>query len=57
METVSVGYELWRQLNDFPLEFSKDIKASISGKDAKGGDGDSVSKDDDATVRKAGKPK
>lgn len=21
METVSVGYELWRQLNDFPLEF------------------------------------
>jgi multidrug efflux pump subunit AcrA (membrane-fusion protein) len=57
METVSVGYELWRQLNDFPLEFSKDIKASISGKDAKGGDGDGVSKDDDATVRKAGKPK
>lgn len=21
METVSIGYELWRQLNDFPLEF------------------------------------
>lgn len=48
METVPVGYELWRQLNDFPLEFSDDIKASMSGK---GG------KDDDDTVRKAGKPK
>lgn len=48
METVPVGYELWRQLNDFPLEFSDDIKASMSGK---GG------KDEDATVRKAGKPK
>lgn len=23
METVSVGYELWRQLNDFPLEFRR----------------------------------
>jgi multidrug efflux pump subunit AcrA (membrane-fusion protein) len=23
METVSVGYELWRQLNDFPLEFGQ----------------------------------
>ncbi len=21
METVTVGYELWRVLNDFPLEF------------------------------------
>lgn len=52
METVSVGYELWRQLNDFPLEFSKDIKASMS-KDGSGVPG----KDDDATVRKAGKPK
>ncbi len=48
METVPVGYELWRQLNDFPLEFSDDIKASMSGKG---------SKDEDATVRKAGKPK
>ena len=53
METVSVGYELWRQLNDFPLEFSKDIKASMSGKDG----GGSATKDDDDTVRKAGKPK
>ncbi len=23
METVSVGYELWRQLNDFPLDFRR----------------------------------
>ncbi len=53
METVSVGYELWRQLNDFPLEFSKEIKASIGGKDT----GGAPAKDDDATVRKAGKPK
>ncbi len=53
METVSIGYELWRQLNDFPLEFDKDIKASMTGKDAK----DGAAKDDDATVRKAGKPK
>ena len=52
METVPVGYELWRQLNDFPLEFSKDLKASMSGKDSGG-----MAKDDDATVRKAGKPK
>lgn len=58
METVRVGYELWRQLNDFPLEFSKDIKDSISGKGGKSaGDDYGVSKDDDATVRKAGKPK
>jgi len=53
METVKVGYEMWRQLNDFPLEFSKDIKASIGSKDS----GGAPSKDDDATVRKAGKPK
>ncbi|KUR70946.1 RND transporter [Novosphingobium fuchskuhlense] len=57
METVKVGYELWRQLNDFPLEFSKEIKASIGGKDGKGGSADGPGKDDDATVRKAGKPK
>lgn len=25
METVKVGYELWRQLNDFPLEFSRPV--------------------------------
>lgn len=27
METVSVGYELWRQLNDFPLEFGQPVEA------------------------------
>jgi len=26
METVSVGYELWRQLNDFPLEFARPVE-------------------------------
>ena len=26
METVSVGYELWRQLNDFPLEFQRPVE-------------------------------
>lgn len=25
MDTVTVGYELWRQLNDFPLEFQRPI--------------------------------
>lgn len=25
MDTVSVGYELWRQLNDFPLNFNRPI--------------------------------
>ena len=30
METVTVGYELWRQLNDFPLEFRR------PGSEAKG---------------------
>ncbi|MDE0879357.1 MAG: HlyD family efflux transporter periplasmic adaptor subunit [Sphingomonas bacterium] len=25
METVSIGYELWRQLNDFPLQFREPI--------------------------------
>ena len=48
METVPVGYELWRQLNDFPLEFGKGLKAGKAGE---------VLKDDDATVLKAGKPK
>jgi len=59
METVSVGYELWRQLNDFPLEFGMEMRARVSGKDGKSGDADKgdVPKDDDATVLKAGKPK
>ena len=46
METVSVGYELWRQLNDFPLEFGQP-QGAVKG----------VAKDDDAAVLKAGKPK
>lgn len=25
METVTIGYEIWRQLNDFPLEFTRPI--------------------------------
>lgn len=52
METVSIGYELWRQLNDFPLEFGKGQGPGNGG--ASKGD---VPKDDDATVLKAGKPK
>lgn len=33
METVSVGYELWRQLNDFPLEFRRPaIEAEEKGR-------------------------
>jgi len=27
METVTIGYEIWRQLNDFPLEFQRPIDA------------------------------
>lgn len=46
METVSAGYELWRQLNDFPLEFGQGQAMS------KRADG----KEDEA-VLKAGKPK
>jgi hypothetical protein len=23
MDTVSIGFELWRQLNDFPLQFQR----------------------------------
>ena len=47
METVSVGYELWRQLNDFPLEFGKSQAEQAKPS----------AKDDDAAVLKAGKPK
>jgi RND family efflux transporter MFP subunit len=46
METVSVGFELWRQLNDFPLEFSPADRA-----------GTAAPKDADADVLNAGKPK
>jgi len=57
METVSIGYELWRQLNDFPLEFGKEMRATVSGQSSKGDGKGGVPKDDDATVLKAGKPK
>jgi len=33
METVTVGYELWRQLNDFPLEFARPAMAESAGQD------------------------
>ncbi|MES2498199.1 MAG: HlyD family efflux transporter periplasmic adaptor subunit [Pseudomonadota bacterium] len=47
METVSVGYELWRQLNDFPLEFGQGQGVAKAA----------ATKDDDAAVLKAGKAK
>ncbi len=31
-ETVLIGYELWRQLNDFPLEFGSRPQVEIKGK-------------------------
>ena len=41
-ETVLVGYELWRQLNDFPLEFGRRPAAAAKGEakamDAKASD-------------------
>ncbi len=46
METVSVGYELWRQLNDFPLEFGQPQGRSRSDRT-----------DEEKDVLKAGKPK
>ena len=49
METVTVGYELWRQLNDFPLEFGKGALPKVGPNEGP--------KDVDATVLKAGKPK
>ena len=49
-ETVTVGYELWRQLNDFPLEFGQ----IASDKDA----GAATGKEDERKIAtKAGKPK
>ena len=48
-ETVSVGYELWRQLNDFPLDFGQSREAGATG---------GASKEDDAKAAlKAGKAK
>jgi RND family efflux transporter MFP subunit len=49
-ETVTVGYELWRQLNDFPLEFGQTSTDKSTGAD--------TGKDDDKKIAtKAGKPK
>jgi hypothetical protein len=31
MDTVSVGFELWRQLNDFPLQFQRPIDREQTG--------------------------
>ncbi|MFD1104975.1 efflux RND transporter periplasmic adaptor subunit [Sphingobium olei] len=45
-ETVTVGYELWRQLNDFPLEFGQ----PATGKAA-------AYEDEDKVAAKVGKPK
>lgn len=36
METVTIGYELWRQLNDFPLEFPAPVDAGPRKGAAKG---------------------
>ncbi|WP_347303010.1 HlyD family efflux transporter periplasmic adaptor subunit [Croceibacterium sp. TMG7-5b_MA50] len=39
-ETVSVGYELWRQINDFPLEFGQTAAGNgqiVPGSPAEGG--------------------
>jgi RND family efflux transporter MFP subunit len=49
-ETVTVGYELWRQLNDFPLEFGQTAVEKETG--TAGGQ-----EDDKKIATKAGKPK
>lgn len=46
-ETVTVGYELWRQLNDFPLEFGQ----------AAGNPYAAYPEDNSKVAAKAGKPK
>ena len=46
-ETVMVGYELWRQLNDFPLEFGNTAQSGGGAKD----------EDTAKIAAKAGKPK
>ncbi|MGF7152217.1 RND family efflux transporter MFP subunit [Sphingomonas zeicaulis] len=46
-ETVTVGYELWRQLNDFPLEFGQVVT----------GGGEAAPEDKDKVAAKAGKAK
>lgn len=47
-ETVLIGYELWRQLNDFPLEFGRRPQVEIKGK-AKAPNAKS---DEDASAKK-----
>ncbi|WP_438907672.1 hypothetical protein, partial [Bacillus licheniformis] len=49
-ETVTVGYELWRQLNDFPMEFGKTATNKDGGQDAE-------KEDTRKIAAKAGKPK
>lgn len=46
-ETVSAGYELWRQLNDFPLDFGQGAVPK----------GEAAPKEDEKAVLKAGKAK
>ena len=43
METVTVGYELWRQLNDFPLEFRRPGLGNEAGTGTTGGSSESGS--------------
>ncbi|OYX33782.1 MAG: RND transporter [Caulobacterales bacterium 32-69-10] len=35
MDTVSAGFELWRQLNDFPLQFTRPADADVAAKAGK----------------------
>jgi RND family efflux transporter MFP subunit len=51
-ETVTVGYELWRQLNDFPLEFGQ-----VTTDKAAGGAAGAKEEDSGKIAAKAGKPK
>ncbi|NGM48342.1 HlyD family efflux transporter periplasmic adaptor subunit [Caulobacter sp. 602-2] len=43
-ETVSVGYELWRQLNDFPLDFGQAAATTTSAGTPAKGDGKDAGK-------------
>lgn len=51
-ETVTVGYELWRQLNDFPLEFGQ--VGTDKGQSSQAGE---KQEEDKKAATKAGKPK
>jgi multidrug efflux pump subunit AcrA (membrane-fusion protein) len=50
-ETVSAGYELWRQLNDFPLDFGGSLDGASANAQR------SAAEDEREAARKAGKPK